>query len=408
MPRGDGRGTMSVAVAATPTRAATAASAIPVLPDIAWRGLVGRYRDVVSPCTEAPDVFHLASFIAAVGCLIGRKAWVCCPHRTYPNFYCLLVGKTANARKTTAYQFALDLFEQTQDVLYDPLPKRLNGLASAEGLAFAMLRKESQESHRVLCVEDEFRSLVTKGGQQAVANLIPKITELFNCPRAFEVNTRNNPILVRNPFLCLLAASTRAWFEQSLTQRDVSGGFLNRWLLFEGEADRLLPTPPPVEERAWEDLVLDVGCAIHDAGGFYRFTTGADEFYTAFYTEARREFDSEATSRTDLHARKLGLLYAILAHRNDGLIHVEDIESGVEVAKYCARVVEPIAACLEVSQQRSLEERLTAFLREHPGSEKRALYRKLHVSVTELERVLEPLGRAKIIRLEKGGYYLCE
>jgi len=124
---------------------AVMAPAPTALSAVAWRGLAGRYRDIVSPCTEAPDVFHLASFIAAVGCLVGRKAWVCCPHRTYPNFYCLLVGKTANARKTTAYQFALDLFEQTQEVLNDPLPKRLNGLASVEGLALAMVRKGSQE-----------------------------------------------------------------------------------------------------------------------------------------------------------------------------------------------------------------------------------------------------------------------
>lgn len=136
--------------------AVPAAPAFAKLNDVAWRGLTGRYRDVVSPCTEAPEVFHLASFIAAIGCLIGRKAWVCSPHRTYPNFYCLLVGKTANARKTTAYQFALDLFEETKEILYDPLPKRLNGLASAEGLALAMVRKESPEPHRILCVEDEF------------------------------------------------------------------------------------------------------------------------------------------------------------------------------------------------------------------------------------------------------------
>ena len=86
----------------------------------------------------------------------------------------------------------------------------------------------------------------------------------------------------------------------------------------------------------------------------------------------------------------------------------DDIESGVAVATYCARVVEPIAACLEVSLQRSLEERLISFLRERPGSDKRALYRKLHVSVTELERVLEPLVRSKIVREEKGRFYLCE
>ena len=193
-----------------------------------------------------------------MGCSIGRKAWICSPHPVYPNFYCLLIGRTSSARKTTAYQFALDLFRQTQDLLIDPHAKQLNGLASVEGLASAMVDSESAAPYRILCVEDEFRSLVTKSGQRAVANLIPKVTELFNCPRAFEVNTKSNPIVVQNPFLCMLAASTRAWFEDSLTSRDVSGGFLNRWLLFEGEADRVLPSPPSPDKSAWEDLILEV------------------------------------------------------------------------------------------------------------------------------------------------------
>jgi hypothetical protein len=376
------------------------------LGNVAWRGLAGHYRDVVSPCTEAPAVFHLGSFFAAVGCLIGRKAWVCSPQRIYPNFYCLLVGKTAKARKTTAYQFALDLFEETQELLEDRHPKRLNGLASVEGLALAMQHLQSPEPYRILCVEDEFRSLVTKGGQRAVANLIPKITELFNCPRAFEVNTKNNPIHVQNPFLCMLAASTRAWFEQSLTQRDVSGGFLNRWLLFEGASEKLLPSPPPVETRPWEDVVLEVGAAVYSCGGYYRFSPIAEKFYADFYAAARRDFDSEATSRTDLHARKLGLLYAILANRKDNLIHLDDIEAGAEVAMYCARVVEPIAACLEVSQQRGLEERLVSLIRAKPGVGKRDLYRALHISAFELSRIIVSLLNEKIIREEDGGYYL--
>ncbi len=375
------------------------------LPDAAWRGLIGRYRNVVAPCTEAPEVFHLGSFIAAVGCLIGRRAWVCSPQRVYPNFYSLLVGKTAKARKTTAYQFALDLFDEILPWLDDKHAKPLHGLASPEGLALAMTGN-SFEPYRILSVEDEFRSLATKGGQQAVANLIPKLTELFNSPRAFEVNTRNNPIVVKNPFLCVLSATTRAWFEQSLTQRDVSGGFLNRWLLFEGDAEKLLPTPPPVDEKLWSHTVLDVADAILSGEGFFKFSKDADAYYSDFYRIAREDFDSEATTRTDLHARKLGLLYAILAKRKDNLIHLADIEAGAEVAKYCAGVAQPLAACLDVSRQRGLEDRLISLVRSRPGIEKRDLYRALHVSVYELHRILDPLIRDKIIREENGKYYL--
>ncbi len=395
---------MSVLIAA-PARAAIAASAIPVLPDPAWRGLVGRYRDVVSPCTEAPDVFHLASFIAAVGCLIGRRAWVYAPHAIYPNFYCLLIGRTANARKTTAYQFALNLCDDVGG-LEEPLRiRRLNGLASVEGLAEAMQNAGGAEPNRILDVEDEFRSLVTKAGQRAVANLIPRLTDLFNCPRTLEINTRTSPIVINGPFLALLAASTKAWFEESMTKTDVSGGFFNRWLVFEGEATRLLATPSPVDQNAWVDVVVDMVEALSHNRGEFRFAPDADEYFSQFYIAARRDYDSEATARTDLHARKLGLLFAILADRRDGLIRLVDIESGIEIAKYCAQIAGPLAESIDQSQQQRLERRLIERIADGLGPTKRDLYRALHCTASELRAVLGPLLSIGVISERNGRYY---
>jgi hypothetical protein len=360
---------------------------IPRLPDIAWTGLTGRYRDLVSPCTEAPEAFHLGSLLAAVGCLVGRRAWICLPQETYPNLFCLLVGKTAHTRKTTAYGIALKMMEEVRSVL-DANVLQLAGIASVEGLAKAMEDHQSTEPCRVLCVQDEFRSLIAKSSQKSVSNIIPRLTELFNCPPTFEVNTKKDPIVVREPFLCLLSATTQAWFEESLSRNDVSGGFLNRWLLFQGETEKLLPLPPPVEKKGWEHLALDIVQAVDEASGHYNLTREAEEFYAEFYKRFRAGNLSEATARTELHATKLGLLYAVLAgHKN---IELADIQSGVAVAEYCAGLTEPLAARLGLSSQRSLEERVVGVLQEGPAS-KRDIYRRLHVSVGELNRVLGPL-----------------
>jgi hypothetical protein len=317
----------------------------------------------------------------------------------------LLIGRTSSARKTTAYQFALNLIDDAVGLLDGGKVRQLHGLASVEGLASAMIDPGSTEPYRILCIEDEFRSLVTKGGQQAVANLIPKVTELFNCPRVFEVNTKTEPIIVQAPFLSMLAASTRAWFEGSMSQRDVSGGFLNRWLLFEGEADKLLPLPPPVSRTHWEDLFLEIAIAISGGGGAYGLEEKAQQFYVEFYGEARKEFDAEATSRTHLHALKLGLLYAVLANRRDHLIQVEDIISGAEIAKYCARIAEPLAAALDQSPQRTLEQRIIAKVAANPGIQKRDLYRTLHIGVGQLGTALGPLERNGLVLEKEGGYY---
>jgi hypothetical protein len=372
------------------------------LPEIAWTGQIKRYRDLIAPCTEAPEAFHLGCFIAAVGCLIGRRAWVCTPHATYPNSYSLLVGTTAYTRKTTAYQFALGLLEDASYVL-GAKTKRLNGLASVEGLAAAMRDSKANEPFRVLCVEDEFKSLITKSGQRAVGNIIPKVTELYNCPASFEVNTKNDPIKVQSPFLCMLAATTTAWFEDSLSANDVSGGFLNRWLLFEGEPGALLPFPPPLDTRGWDDLVLDVCAAVHQAAGHYDFSPEAKEVYRSFYRAARRDYRSEATARIDLHAKKLGLLYAVLAGHPQ--IEADDIESAIAVAEYCAQVVEPLAARLDITPQKRLEDRFLDLLAAGPVGSRDA-YRRLRVSARDLYNAIRSLEGMDQIRREGDKYRL--
>ena len=40
-------------------------------------------------------------------------------------------------------QFAVDLFDEVQELIYDDHAKRLNGLASPEGLALAMKYRDS-------------------------------------------------------------------------------------------------------------------------------------------------------------------------------------------------------------------------------------------------------------------------
>lgn len=366
-------------------------------PDTAWTGLFARYRNLVVPCTEAPPEFHFASFITAVGCLIGRRAWICNPRPTYPNFFSLLIGETAQARKTTAYQFALKLFDDVADMMRLSVQK-LHGVASVEGLATKM------QSGDLLCIEDEFRSLVTKGGQRAVANILPKLTELFNCPEAFEVNTKNNPIRVVSPFLAMLSASTPAWFEKSLSKSDVGGGFLNRWQLFYGRGGKLLAFPPEVNQTEWDELMIDIGVALEGATGLVTFSLAAQEMYTGFYTEIRTQSTSEATARMDLHAKKIALLYAVLDSRRE--IGLDDVTHACAVAKYCGEVVGPLAERLEVTPQMKVEERLLESLVPGPITPREA-YRKLHITAADFRRTVAPLVAVSQVAFEDGKYSLA-
>jgi hypothetical protein len=376
---------------------------LPTLPPSVWCGLPGEYRDILKECTEAPEEFHLGGFLTAVGCLIGRRAYFLNPQPTFANFYSLLIGETASARKSTAYLFAVDLLKQAS-VLRSAKTKALYGLASIEGLAAAMGTGDNEEPFRVLCIEDEFKSLAAKGRQNSGSNIVPRLTELFNAPAAFEVNTKENARRLKEPFLCMLAASTQSWFEESVSQSEVSGGFLNRWLLFRGGSGTLIPFPKSVDQRRWEQLVGNVSDRVKQASGEFGFSESAEKIYTAFYSLVRRGnvegLDaSDATVRADLHAKKIALVYAVLA--GNSTIEEADIQSGIDISIYCARIMEPIAAGLGRAPQAYLEDKIRRALQNGPIS-MRDLQRKLHTSSQILKIAVTSMCAIGTIRYGTG------
>jgi hypothetical protein len=158
-----------------------------------------------------------------------------------------------------------------------------------------------------------------------------------------------------------------------------------------------------VDNEKWRDLVAETCAALELAAGCLEFSPPAKRLYEQFYAKVRRDYTSEATARMDLHAKKLGLLYAVLAgHRQ---IEAEDMESGIAIAVYCAEVVEPLAEQLDISPQKRLEQRLLDALKEGPLSPRDA-YRKLRVPAGELTRAVGALQSVNQIALDAGRYRL--
>jgi hypothetical protein len=368
------------------------------LPSSVWNGLTGQYLSLVGPCTEAPSEFHLASFVTVLGCLVGRRAFVLNPHPLYPNFYVGLVGETGDARKSTAYQFALNLMRDAAKHV-EAKVKPLRGLASIEGLATAMRDGHSNESHGILAIEDELRSLITKGQQKGVANLIPRLTELYNCPDSFEVNTRADRILIPNPFLSIITSTTESWFQESITDSEILGGFLNRWCFFKGETDKLIPIPEPPNEPEWVRLVESVAAVVLQSRGLYVLSADAREEFTQFYYQFRKRpkngLVKEATARTPVHAIKLATLQAVL--ENHERIEAVDIKWGISVAEHCGSVVEELVSHLSSSRLGAKEQRLLSLLKKEGRLSTRELLRRLACSADELDRIVRPMSRLGLV-----------
>ena len=370
------------------------------MPAIAYHGLVERFVEVLSKSTEAPREFLVAAFLTVVGALIGRQAWVTYSRPTYPNLFTLLIGETATARKTTAMAFALDLMTTVVERTHLKV-KPLYGLASVEGLAAAMKDGDAQDSYRVVAVEDELKSLLRKAQQKGVSNLIPRLTELFNCGPSFEVNTKADKTIIKNPFACIVSASTPAWFAESIGESEISGGFLNRWTMFSGKTDKLIPFPESPDAATWERIVEELTCVVRQARGDYLLSQEARELFGDFFRTLRSAckeegLRTEATARTDLHAIKFALLFAVLDRKRR--IEVDDVSRGIALAAFNMDVAVSVIGSAGLSRMGAREQRLMAALKTGRLSTREAM-KSLHISADELNQVSRSLERLGLIEI---------
>ena len=228
------------------------------------------FYDAYWGTSEVCEPYIMAGALTQMGIMLGRRSCISIGrkpskrHVIYPNFYAGIIGGTSIARKSSwLRQVRYDL----QHIDYDV--KVMESIASAEGLIDAMSKDDegdpintyeqnAPEGRRTLLLFDEMKSLFGTARRQITSTIIPRLTEAYNCPPALEVNTKHAPIQAHHPVVSILAASTGEWLSDSVTQSDVSGGFINRfaYFLYEYTEPKAEPQDPHFEPlKQWYNVL---------------------------------------------------------------------------------------------------------------------------------------------------------
>ena len=262
------------------------------LPAIAWRGLFKDYRDMVANTTEAADAFHYATFLQVFGCTIGRRLSVYHATKLYPNFYNCLVGRSGLTRKDTTWSRGRvvlgALHAHSED---DPSPsfKTVRGIRSYEGL----LDELAGERKTRLIQLGELLSLLAKARQDSLGNIIPALTELYDSPDLLNPPVHQKEVKPAiEPFLSIMAGTTQDWLQKALTERDIYGGFANRWLYFYGLPKDPMPNPPKVDTDKHHKLVQNLNqirvWATNSPNGEITISDEANALFEDYYREYYR------------------------------------------------------------------------------------------------------------------------
>lgn len=312
------------------------------LPDAAFRGWLGKYVELVSPTTAAPDSYHLACGMAMIGSCIGRRvAFYHTSERLFANFYVLLIGPSGRAYKDTAIKRALALPQ---------LPSPPGGPLIAFNVAFRVQRSiassqgligELKESSNLLAYISEFAELMENAMRESTRTITTTLIQAFDSPPVLQNTTKNNPLEARNPFLSILSGIQPEVMAELIAGRHQFSGFLNRWLLVVGEGKGAWASPPNLDETAGWFLMREALDAIngYSEGTTLAFDAGAIDIWEQWFARTYGLATANASPQEDAMGirlqtlvKKAAIVYAVLDRSR--AIQASHLESAIALVDW--------------------------------------------------------------------------
>lgn len=301
----------------------------------AYYGLAGEVVATIEPETEADPVAILAQFLVAFGNAAQRMAhFPVGPRKHHANLYCVVVGRTARARKGTAWSWV-------EALLGGPDPewlkeRVLSGLSSREGLLKHL--QDCGTDKRLLAVEEEFACLLRVAARDG--NTISAALRQAWDSGHLRTLTRADPLRVQDAHFSLLGHITVEELSHLLTETDAANGLANRFLWVCARRSKLLPDGGDVPQLG--RLQTAVAAALHYAEMVGRVprSHSASAIWRAEYarlTADRPGLYGLVTSRAEAQVLRLSLVYALLD--KSGSIEEAHLRAALALWDYCDRSV---------------------------------------------------------------------
>jgi len=364
-------------------------------PQDAMVGSLGDFARVMACDTEVPEEFYFAAALTFVGAIsagdLKLKAAIDCE----PRLYTLLLGESADVKKSTAQRRTVQFFESVWGGL-DPVPVINWGIGSAEGLA----RKLNDAPAGVVLAFDEMQSFVEKTKVQASV-LLPMVSSLYEQTTWDNATKANRSISLRDAHLSIVGCCTTDTYVGMWTQEAIAIGFPNRLFVVSADRKGKVAWPQARDSKQVDSVRAWIRRQIERLPMAMDITTDAKAAWTRWY-------DSLPPS---IHAKRLDtigfrLLSLIALTTDKDCIDLETVEVVTAILRYEMQVrilTDPVDADNRVAQ---LEQRIRRQLKARGPLNERALRRYTNADRQGLwafRMALDNLSRAGDVSCEPGG-----
>jgi hypothetical protein len=354
--------------------------------------------------------------------LAGRQVQF---NNQYLNNFYLISGNTGVVKKTTSQTQAMVFlkavkkrlphltFKQSENLdeqihLTGPLTAYpISTHFSVEGLQSHAIGEGTSTAIQM----GEYGSLFEVGKRQGQGNTISELTNMYD-GNSIDVKTVSRQMEAENFSLSILAASTPSWLGDFCSNHNVSGGFVNRHLVFTGNAERILPSPEYPPDRVVEKFVSHFVDLVpkglhHDIENgrikwrgdkkIITWPTDVELFWYSYYRARVLEMRalkstqlSELSARELTHATKLTGLSAFLDKRR--VVNAQDLEFGIRLARWSIQNIIGLITTKNSANKFGREaQRVINHLEKNGPTSKTHLARALGGNQTEVNRTIQHL-----------------
>lgn len=322
-----------------------------------YYGVAGEFAELYSNYLESPKEFFFMAYLTCLGSAISGRIKVETELKTQPRFYTILLGQSADDRKTTAINKAVDFFKETISHF-----NICNGIGSAEGLQKKLDRLD--EPKQLLLCYDEFYQFVSKCKIEGSV-LLPCVNSLFDND-FYENQTKKNEYKNSNIQLSLLAASTTETYNQIWDSRFTRIGFNNRLFLVPAQSTKLIAFPDRIPDEDKKEIKYKTGeiLSFINKQDTLIIDLDAKQAFEQWYINRKKSIHSK---RVDEYMRRLMVVFA--ANESKEKINLEIVKKAIALGEWqiaVRQIHDPIDADNKMA---SLEESIRRVLKRKPRKE---------------------------------------
>lgn len=388
---------------------------LPPISPLAWHGPIGESVLRTAPCTEAEPAGMLVNLLAIFGAMCGTWAYMFVGGREHPaRIWPLVVGPSGDGRKGTGYTEASRIATGWGELPRKYMATRvLSGVGSGEALIEALgggadtdKQPEGPDAEvvapdgRMLLREDEFVRILAVARRDG-STLGVVLRQLWDHGDA-AVITRSAPVRVTGAHLTVCVDVVPHELKLKMSEADLVGGTINRFLLCQVRQAQILPHPPPYPRLPDQNQRIADALEHARAGRReVRRDEAADalwsDVYHALCTNLPDGLLGSVLVRGPIQTMRLALIYALADGR--AAISPRHLLAGLAVWQYATATARRLWEDPSGHSAKSAVARYLAAAGEFGRTGTEISRRFRHCTADQLQRITDELAdRALILR----------